>query len=365
MRTALILVCVGLFAGKLPAAAAGPNPCQVHVILFVPADIAPPAGYQQRIDDMVRYGEAFFTRELKRWGHEKVVMPFRRTKNGHVEVTLVRGKLAASRYKPVSLRGEVMDLNREQNKLANGRQVWWILVYVGDPPAKFPGYLGGFGEQIGGWAVCNFNTAPGRIDPEAELGSDFLEDLTLKGMIHELGHGFQLSHIGPLQKDDRGNTLMGPTHANFRRVVKNEQRVSLCEAEAALLANHPAFRGEQDIPARLPKVDVQDMKYTADRKARSIVVRGRLTASSRGVYAVVGDESDARPGEYWTKTYVGRVAHDGQFEVVVSEPAESGGTLKTWFAFEGGAQTGDGSSRGRDSGIAKPYTYRGGQWTFP
>jgi hypothetical protein len=82
------------------------------------------------------------------------------------------------------------------------------------------------------------------------------------------------------------------------------------------------------------------------------------------VYALVADESDARPGEYWTKTYVAKVAPDGAFSVTISEPSESNGTLKTWFAFENGAQTADGKSRGRESGIARPYTYARQQWRF-
>jgi len=94
------------------------------------------------------------------------------------------------------------------------------------------------------------------------------------------------------------------------------------------------------------------------------VVTGRVRASQRALYALVADESDARPGEYWTKTYAAKIAPDGAFEVIVSEPAQSNGTLKTWFAFEDGAQTADGKSRGRDSGIAKAYTYRAQQWKF-
>ena len=76
------------------------------------------------------------------------------------------------------------------------------------------------------------------------------------------------------------------------------------------------------------------------------------------------DEADARPGEYWTKTYAARVAADGAFEVIISEPARSNGTLKTWFAFETGAQTADGKLRGREGGIPKAYTYSRQQWTF-
>jgi hypothetical protein len=243
--------------------------------------------------------------------------------------------------------------------------VWWILVYAGDPPAKFPGYLGGFGEQIGGWAVCNFDTAPGRINPTEPLGSDFLEELALKGMLHELGHGFQLPHIGPLKRDNAGNTLMGPTHAHFRRVAPaREDRVYLSQAEAALLSNHPAFRGEPDKRRPLPKFHVQDLTCAVNRRNNTFVVRGRVSGPDHPTYALVADESDARPGEYWTKTYVGKVSSEGDFEVIVTEPAPSNGTLKTWFAFPGGAQTGDGKSRGRDSGISKPYTFNRRQWTI-
>jgi len=278
---------------------------------------------------------------------------------------MMRGKERASQYKPVTVRAEVMDANRRQNKLKGGRQVWWIMVFAGEPPAKFAGYLGGFGTEIGGWSVCNFDTTPGRIDPAAPLGSDFLEKLTLKGMLHELGHGFQLPHIGPLKRDDAGNTLMGPTHHNFRRVIPTgEERVYLSEAEVALLSTHPAFRGVPDLPGKLPKIEVQNMKYTTNRRNNSIVISGRLSAPQRAVYALVADESDARPGEYWTKTYVGKVAPDGGFEVVISEPSGSNGMLKTWFAFDNGAQTGDGKLRSRESGIPKAYTSSRRQWTF-
>jgi hypothetical protein len=186
-------------------------------------------------------------------------------------------------------------------------------------------------------------------------------------MLHELGHGFQLPHIGPLVRDKAGNTLMGPTHFNYRRVVQAEEdRVYLSAAEAALLSNHPAFRGVADRRRQgLPSVEVLDLKYAVDPKQAAIVVRGRVRSSQPAVYALVGDESDAQPGEYWTKTYVAKVAADGGFEVIVSEPAPSGGTLKTWFAFEGGAQTGDGKTRARESGVAQAYTYRAGQWAFP
>jgi hypothetical protein len=365
MRTALIAGWVILLVISAQGRGQEVGRCQVHVILFVPADVTPVKQYQQRVDQIVDYTESFLQRELKRWGHEKIAMPFRRSGDGHVEVMVLRGRERASQYKPVPVRVEVMDALRAQNRLDGPRQIWWIMVYAGPPPAKFDGFLGGFGPQIGGWSVCNFDTTPGRIDPAAPLGADFLERIFLKGMIHELGHGFGLPHIGPLERDKAGNTLMGPTHINYRRVMgRGEERVYLSEAEAAMFSTHPAFRGVSDERGPLPKVQVQEMTYAADSRKKSIVVRGRVQSAQPAVYALVADESDARPGEYWTKTYVGKVTADGAFEVVVSEPAESNGTLKTWFVFENGVQTGDGKSRAREGGIAKEYSYGGKQWSF-
>jgi hypothetical protein len=365
MRATLIFGCMLLLIVFAGAPVDSASPCQVHVILFVPSDVTPPTGHQNRIDQIVGYSESFFRREFKRWGHDRIAMPFRRSADGRVEVTAIRGKERTSHYKPVTLRAEVMDAMRLRNKLEGGRQVWWIMVYAGEPPARFPGFLGGFGPQIGGWAVCNFDTTPGRIDPAEPLGSDFLEKLMLKGMLHELGHGFQLPHVGPLKRDKAGNTLMGPTHVNYRRAAPaGEQRVYLSEAEAAMLSTHPAFRGLPDQRGQLPKVEVQNLNYAVNPRNNTIVVSGRVRAPQRAVYALVADEADARPGEYWTKTYVGKVGLDGAFEVIVSEPSESNGTLKTWFAFETGAQTGDGKLRGRESGIPRKYAYSQRQWTF-
>jgi hypothetical protein len=359
------LVCLSLVACTTAVRAAEPDRCQVRVVLFVPSDVKPPADYQRRVDQMADYAESFLRRELKRWGHEQFVAPFRRSA-GHVEVTTLRGKQATAQYKPVAVRMEVMDELRRRGRINDSRQVWWILVYAGPPPARFDGYLGAFGVEIGGWAVCNFDTTPGVIDPQMPLGAAFLEKLTLKGMLHELGHGFRLPHIGPLTRDNAGNTLMGPTHFNFRRVAgRDEDRVYLSEAEAALLAAHPALRGVVDKPQPFPTVEAADLKYAVDRPKGAITVSGRVSSSRPARYALVADESDARPGEYWTKTYAGRVAPDGTFEVVVSEPSQSNGTLRTWFVFADGEQTGDGKSRGRDSGIAQAYTYRQKRWSFP
>ena len=76
------------------------------------------------MDQTVNYTEAFFKREFKRWGHNDVVMPFRRKANGQVEVTMMRGHNKTSTYKSVGVRAEVMDALRKHKKITSDRQVW-------------------------------------------------------------------------------------------------------------------------------------------------------------------------------------------------------------------------------------------------
>ncbi|MDA1231400.1 MAG: hypothetical protein O2856_11550, partial [Planctomycetota bacterium] len=171
----------------------------MRLILFVPADVDPPTDHQSRIDQIVDYAESFFQREFKRWGYEYSVTPFRRSADSHVEVTMMRGERNTAEYKPLVVRMEVMETNRREPTFSDARQVWWILMYRGTHPVE-SSFLGGFGREIGGWAVCNLDLTPGRVHSTDELGSDFLKEVMLKGMLHELGHAFQLPHIGPLRR---------------------------------------------------------------------------------------------------------------------------------------------------------------------
>ena len=52
---------------------------------------------------------------------------------------------------------------------------------------------------------------------------------------HELGHAFGLPHIGPLQNDKLGNSLMGPVNMVYsRRKGPDDRRVYLSQASAAM-----------------------------------------------------------------------------------------------------------------------------------
>ena len=362
MKTTTLALLLVLTATCVHAA----EPCQVRLILFTPSDVAVPDGYQERINQVVAYTESFYEHGLKRWGHKDFVMPFRRTESGDAEVLVVKGANPKETYKNATVRNEAIATAKDLYQLEDvGRQVWWVMVYVGDPPAKFRVFQGASAPKTGGWSVCNYDSRPGRIDPDDPLGDELLAAMNLKAVIHELGHGFQLPHIGPRLGDDAGNSLMGPTHAGFRKnVKKRDDRIYLSEAAAALLSIHPAFHGIVDERDLTPTPVVEDVDYSSSAGQKQMTVSGRVKCDVPAKFALVADMSDAQPGEYWTKTYVGEVAADGAFEVTVTEPAAANGKLILWFAFENGVHTGNGKQRGRRSGIERAYKFQGGRYRF-
>ncbi|MGI9473515.1 MAG: hypothetical protein ACR2NZ_18380 [Rubripirellula sp.] len=358
IRKLMMLILALGFVGYADA-----DTCQVRVVLYVPSDVDVP-DYQHRLDQTIAYADAFFREGIKRWGHDEPVSPFR-IDRGHAEVLLVQGERPSSKCTDPSIRKEAIASARRQLSVSDDRQIWWVFVYRGDPPTRFANYRGGFEPAIGGWSVCNFDTRPGDIQIDDPLGNAFLSELTLKGMIHELGHAFQLPHIGPRTKDRAGNTLMGPTHANYRRIVpRRESRVYLSEAAAAMIVNHPAFRGTPDDRGALPKIRVSNQQYKYDRARATFMVSGRIEADKEPSFAIVADESKARPGEYWTKHYVSPVDAEGRYHVLIDELPNSGGTLKTWFVFANGASTGNGRLRGKAGAIVKDYQREGRVFRF-
>ena len=110
--------------------------------------------------------------------------------------------------------------------------------------------------------------------------------------------------------------------------------------------------------------EVTDQRYSANQSGKTITVNGRVRSNVTPHLAIVADESDARPGEYWTKHYVGTISRDGSYSVTITEPAVADGTLKTWFVFENGATTGNGRKRGKAGAVARPYRHVGNTYHF-
>jgi hypothetical protein len=342
----------------------------VRVVMFTPADIAPPAGVVKRLTRVADAAERFLVAGMERAGYAPAVRKlFRRQADGSLEVIFATGESprASGRYDNPTFAAEAIARASKVGKVSDPNAVWWVFVYVGDPPTRFNNYRGSGDSAHGGWALVNYDSRPGTIRPEAELGEGFNATFTLKGCIHELGHAFGLPHVGPNPGKRLGVSLMGPNFDEYvARVTaaRGETRVYLTDLSAAMLWKHPLFSGTGEAREVMPRVRMADYKPRFDRARRRVSLRGMLVADRPAHTVVVLDLADAPQGSYWSRGYAARLADDGSFRVDVTEPVATNGHYRIMFCFDNGVVTGDGKGHGDASALVKRYRLERGALRF-
>ncbi|WP_206036392.1 zinc metalloprotease [Crateriforma spongiae] len=337
----------------------------VRVILFVPSDRRPPDDSLVGLNKVADLTDRLILGGIRKWGFRTGEPSLFQRVNGMVRPIIVAGKMPAKHYTKPSVHKEAIRSALQQNGvIAQPHDVWWVFVYVGEPPERYSDFRGGFSEEFGGWSVANYDSRMSRINIDAPLASGLNDTIALKGTIHELGHGFGLPHIGPKSRLKRGNTLMGPINAIYRRISGDQSgKAYISQASAAMLAIHPIIRGKTPSDTRLIPTKVSNARLISSPGATAgFQLSGRVAAETRPLVAVVGDHHEKRPGEYWTKHYIGPVGRDGRFQVHVNEAVPVDGEIKLWFLFDNGTMTADGQLRGARGAITLPYRFTAQQW---
>lgn len=342
----------------------------IRIVFFTPKGVRPPANAQQRVNELAKFTEDFFVKWMTHWGYEPArKQMFQWQENGDVEILFATGDKPADEYTDGSFRPQVIQQLTKEHKIPRNNNINWVLVYKGDPPARFDFFKGSGNSKTGGWAMANFDSSPGEIRIDRDIAAGFHDDIALKGMIHEFGHALGLPHLGPRLKDDLGNTLMGPVNRiwlkELRAQGKYDARGYLSEGSAAMLWKHPIFTGTSRERGEMPK-QVRLQKYSAefDAQQMQIAVSGNVKSDRKIHSVLLVDDMDKKPGEYWVRPYVARVDAAGNFQVTVTEPVDSGGTYRLVFCLDNGVVTGDGKTHGLGSAIEKKYTYARGTFKF-
>lgn len=358
------LVLIGVLVSVTSAVQAQVRMPSVQIVFLTPADVEPPKGVSKRLTQVADYTEAFLVKWMKVWKYPpKREQIFQRNDDGSVKIHFVSAAEALSSgefpLKDGNLARKGKLLAKEKYDLPSNLDVWWVWVYVGDPPLKYSSYLGSGNAAQGGLSQVNYVNLPGDIGVEDKLAIPFLTELTFKGTIHEFGHALGLPHNGPVVKRDLGMPLMGATIARFRQVMKNrEERGFLSEASAAILWKHPLFSGTANRRYANPQVKWYDIEVRNDRAKRTAQLTGRLTTSVPAHSVIAYDSVPRVHTMYFQKPYVARVRKDGTFTITISEPVsvQTTGTFRLVACCENGTMTGGGKARG--IGSAYDINYR-------
>lgn len=339
----------------------------LRIIFFTPADVDPPANAEERLTEVAKYTENFFVKWMKHWKYEPAREKiFQWKPDGNVEVLFAKGDQKAATYTDGSFRPKAVQQIIRKYKVPRNGNINWFFVYKGDPPTRFAHYKGAGNSKQGGWAVCNFHSSDGKISLKTDIAEGFHQDFTLKGCIHELGHGVGLPHLGPRMKRDLGNSLMGPVTRIWEKFRgPKDRRAYLTEASAAMLWKHPLFTGTSKNRSEFPaKIQLANYKAAFNRKSKTITVSGKLISDRSAHSVILVDDMDNKPGEYWKRAYVGRIQKDGSFSTEIDEPVPSGGKFRILFCFDNGIVTGTGKGHALNAAIEKSYRYVRGNYVF-
>lgn len=328
-----------------------------RIVFFTPSDVEPPDGVSLRLRESVEYAQQFYGKWMKHWGYASdSPLPVELDAHGAPKVLFVKGRFdeASGRYTKLGFEPEVVEAACEKYDIDPKGQVWWIFTYRG-PERR--GFRGGGNAKRGGISTAIYDPeAEGRLVVDVELASDDAPKNS-KASIHELGHALGLPHLGPLQNDKLGNSLMGPVVKAYRSRFPQEQRVYLTKASAAMIWKHPLFSGSTKDRELTPKLEIADLDVAYDNADERMVVTGKVVSDHTAHSVVIANQSDATRSDYWRKCFVDRVKEDGSFEVVMDELDQSDGQLRIVACFNNGAVVGR-DGLGLSSGFTKQYYFR-------
>lgn len=249
-KSLFILFC--LFMGLSCKSKEEPPVYALNVVYFLPSDMQPVEGYQQRLEDIMLYTQDFYRKEMVRNGFGEKTFGLRKNTDGSVKFLLIHGKKEASHYPYEGGGGRVI-----------GEIDEWFTAHPGEKSSDhtlvfMPTITGD--EDPGGVPFYGMGKICFALDYkyfDLKYLGDALLTKWLGGMAHELGHGLNLPHNSQTVSTQQmlGTTLMGAGNYTF-----GMKPTFLSAASCGILNNCQVFATEkQDFYAVSPEMELRNM----------------------------------------------------------------------------------------------------------
>ena len=203
----------------------------LQIVMFTPSDVELPEDYKERMKEVVDYSEWFFDKWMKHWGFScDNPLKIKRDEDGNPVLWRIKGKYtdASGTYDKLGYAStEVIPAAEAKYGMPKGNQTWWIISYPGPPSSAFRGG----GNFRGGTSSANFTPNTGELIKTGDdnLATGAAATFKMKAVIHELTHALGIAHIGPLENDKLGNSLMGSTNNSYHKIYPADDRVYLTQ----------------------------------------------------------------------------------------------------------------------------------------
>ncbi len=352
-------------------------PKKLHLVYFTPADRAPAARYEQRLDAIMEDIRAFYREGMERLGFGPKTFPLARDPEGKLIIILVKGKEPEAAFPGWKGR------NGGNTGAPEGGEMVWrecrpVLEAAGISPdretllifchlATYDEKAGTFRHHSPYFGVAS--TQQSGLCFAADWAQQDLANLTRKqpmlndgeygemslgrhttifigGIAHELGHAFGLPHCGE-RWDEKplGTSLMGAGNHTYREERRGEGKGSfLTMASAMRLAAHPLFNGSDKGASVAPQLTQSSLSLSTNVTRPDLAGRRgtlRVEGTVKGtppIYGVIAYFDSLHDGGYRAPTATSVPDSQGRFAIEISDLAPCGsGDLRVEFCHANGA----------------------------
>lgn len=298
------------------------NHTRVRIVLLKTSDVVITENDIVRLREIGLYTENYYWSELTSHGYSlSNTTMFARNTDDEILIYVMESSLSSDDINGNNIVAKAKYLMSQQHPDITDLNTIWAIAHLKDG-----GGFVGSGSVEKGKMRFQLKDAIGNIDFSKHMSeTDYHRDISLKAILHELGHALTVWHNGPLRSNTDYNTLMGPTNNAYENTVGISQtnEVRLSPYTAAIIAYHPLFNNTtfdtselEDKTMRIDPLKGDPDLFTIDCLTGKLRLRGKLT-SNFGFHHIVVRFSYGllSSSGYWNSSFAIPTDLDGTFDI--------------------------------------------------